>query len=211
MTADADLATALDALDRATDTPSLVIAAQTVVQLHNPKAAPSLIKTLGYNNPAVAAVATKGLISLGNNIVPQLLESLDTNNYGARAWIVKILATLRDPRGLAVLLKAIHVDIAPSVRRSATRGLAELDLKNTEQNDDLAQCFAGLLHAGHDDEWVVRYAAAYGLEQRLPDPSLTPQQHREGLMLLQGLASAQESVTVVRMRASQALDRLSSA
>ena len=80
MTADADLATARDALDRATVTPSLGSAAQTVVQRHNPKAAPSLIKTLGYNNPAVAAVATKGLISLGITL-PQLLESLDTNNY----------------------------------------------------------------------------------------------------------------------------------
>ena len=61
------------------------------------------MKVLGFNNPAVAAVATQGLIQLGREIIPILLVSLDARNYGARAWVVKVIAALRDPRGLDLM------------------------------------------------------------------------------------------------------------
>ena len=156
---------ALQTLERATSTPELVRATQALCALNDLEAAKSLVKVLGFNNPAVAAVATQGLIQLGRDTIPILLVSLDARNYGARAWVVKVIAALRDPRGLDLLEHALQADIAPSVRRSATRGLADLELSKDAAHDQLVRCFEGLLKAVRDDEWVVRYAAAYGLEQ----------------------------------------------
>ena len=204
-----DLTTAVLELDRATSTPELVQATQGICALNDANAAPTLIKVLSYNNPAVAAIATQGLIALGRAVVPDLLSSMDTGNYGARAWVVKALAALQDPRGLDLLDHALRADIAPSVRRSATRGLAELDLDLPNQLDALVRCCEGLLHAGVDDEWVVRYAAAYGLERRLLSNAVTPSLQTKAMTVLSQLASAQEPVKVVRQRADLALLRLS--
>ena len=204
-----DLTTAVMELDRATSTPELVQATRGICTLNDANAAPTLIKVLSYNNPAVAAIATQGLIALGRAIVPDLLASMDTGNYGARAWVVKALAALRDPRGLDLLDHALRADIAPSVRRSATRGLAELDLDLPNQADELVRCCEGLLHAGVDDEWVVRYAAAYGLERRLMSNALTSALQSKAMAVLSQLASVQEPVRVVRQRADLALLRVS--
>lgn len=204
-----DLTTAVLELDRATSTPELVQATRGICALNDANAAPTLIKVLSYNNPAVAAIATQGLIALGRAVVPDLLSSMDTGNYGARAWVVKALAALRDPRGLDLLDHALRADIAPSVRRSATRGLAELDLDLPNQADELVRCCEGLLQAGVDDEWVVRYAAAYGLERRLISNAVTPSLQSKAMTVLSQLASAQEPVKVVRQRADLALLRVS--
>ena len=199
---------ALQTLERATSTPELVRATQAICALNDLEAAKPLVKVLGFNNPAVAAVATQGLIQLGRDIVPTLLLSLDTHNYGARAWVVKVLAALRDPRGLDLLERALQADIAPSVRRSATRGLADLELAKDSRDDQLERCFKGLLKAGRDDEWVVRYAAAYGLEQRLCGKTMAKQLAAQGHAALKQLASDAEGVKVVQLRAQQALQRL---
>ena len=199
---------ALHTLERATSTPELVRATRAICALNDLEAAKPLVKVLGFNNPAVAAVATQGLIQLGRDIVPTLLLSLDTHNYGARAWVVKVLAALRDPRGLDLLERALQADIAPSVRRSATRGLADLELAKEAGDDQLERCFQGLLKAGRDDEWVVRYAAAYGLEQRLCGKTISKQLAAQGHAALKQLASDAEGVKVVQLRAQQALQRL---
>ena len=199
---------ALHTLERATSTPELVRATRAICALNDLEAAKPLVKVLGFNNPAVAAVATQGLIQLGRDIVPTLLVSLDTHNYGARAWVVKVLAALRDPRGLDLLERALQADIAPSVRRSATRGLADLELAKDSRDDQLERCFKGLLKAGRDDEWVVRYAAAYGLEQRLCGKTMAKQLAAQGHAALKQLASDAEGVRVVQLRAQQALQRL---
>ena len=199
---------ALQTLERATSTPELVRATQAICALNDLEATKPLVKVLGFNNPAVAAVATQGLIQLGRDIVPTLLVSLDTHNYGARAWVVKVLAALRDPRGLDLLERALQADIAPSVRRSATRGLADLELAKEAGDDQLERCFQGLLKAGRDDEWVVRYAAAYGIEQRLCGKTMAKQLAAQGHAALKQLASDAEGVRVVQLRAQQALQRL---
>ena len=206
--ATAELKAAFARLDQATSTPELVKATRALASLQDPGAAETLIKVLGFNNPAVASVATEGLIRLGCSIVPQLLVSMDARNYGARAWVVKVLATLRDPRGLELLEHALHADIAPSVRRAATRGLAELDLNNTKDADAIRRCYLGLLLAGRDDEWVVRYAAAFGLERRLQQSNPTGSISDQALALLRKLSSSSEDVKVVRLRAQLALQRL---
>ena len=206
--ATAELQAAFARLDQATSTPELVKATRALASLQDPGAAETLIKVLGFNNPAVASVATEGLIRLGCSIVPELLVSMDARNYGARAWVVKVLATLRDPRGLELLEHALHADIAPSVRRAATRGLAELDLNNTKDADAIRRCYLGLLLAGRDDEWVVRYAAAFGLERRLQQSNATGSISDQALALLRKLSSSSEDVKVVRLRAQLALQRL---
>ena len=89
---------AIETLDRASSTPELVAATRALCNLDDPEAAETLVKVLGFNNPAVASVATQGLIQLGRDVVPTLLVSMDARNYGARAWVVKALAALRDPR-----------------------------------------------------------------------------------------------------------------
>ena len=206
--ASAELTAAFARLDRATCTVELVQATQAIASLQDPEAAETLIKVLGFNNPAMASVATEGLISLGCAVVPKLLVSLDARNYGARAWVVKVLATLRDPRGLELLEHALQADIAPSVRRAATRGLAELDLNNSRDADALRRCCDGLLLAGRDDEWVVRYAAAFGLERRLQHSNVSGSMTDQALALLRQLSSSSEDVKVVRLRAQLALQRL---
>ena len=206
--ATAELTAAVEQLDRAASTAELVEATRAIAALQDTNAADALIKVLGFNNPAVASVATAGLISLGRPIVPKLLVSLDARNYGARAWVVKVLASLRDPRGLDLLEHALKADIAPSVRRAATRGLAELDLDLKADGEAIGRCCNGLLLASQDDEWVVRYAAAFGLEQRLNSSSLPAQVRAQGLASLRQLASSAEDVKVVRLRATLALERL---
>lgn len=203
-----ELDQAIRMLDSATSTPELVRATQAICALNDLEAAKPLVKVLGFNNPAVAAVATQGLIQLGRDIVPTLLVSLDSHNYGARAWVVKVLAALRDPRGLDLLERALQADIAPSVRRSATRGLADLELAKESGDDQLERCFQGLLKAGRDDEWVVRYAATYGLEQRLNSTAVSAHLAEQGRAALNQLASDAEGVRVVQLRALKALQRL---
>ena len=199
---------AIQALDRASSTPELVEATRAPCALGDPEAADTLVKVLGFNNPAVAAVATQGLIQLGRDIVPTLLVSLDARNYGARAWVVKALAALRDPRGLDLLEHALNADIAPSVRRSATRGLADLELDSMAQQQQLQRCMQGLLKAAQDDEWVVRYAAAFGLEQRLRNAAVDGSIADQAIAMLRTLASGAEDAKVVRDRAERALQRL---
>jgi len=199
---------AIEALDRARSTPELVAATRALCNLDDPEAAATLVKVLGFNNPAVASVATQGLIQLGRDVVPTLLVSMDARNYGARAWVVKALAALRDPRGLDLLEHALEADIAPSVRRSATRGLAELECDLTSANNQLNRCFRGLLKAGQDDEWVVRYAAVFGLEHRVLNAPLGDSPVDQVKAMLRLLASDGEDVKVVRLRAEQALQRL---
>ena len=202
------LGDAIRDLDRASSTPELVQATRTLCALKDPEAAETLVKVLGFNNPAVAAVATQGLIQLGRDIVPTLLVSMDARNYGARAWVVKALAALRDPRGLDLLEHALMADIAPSVRRSATRGLADLELDPVIKDQQLHRCMQGLLKSGQDDEWVVRYAAAFGLEQRLSNAAVDPSIADQAVLMLRTLASEAEDARVVRLRAALALQRL---
>ncbi|MGC6483638.1 MAG: HEAT repeat domain-containing protein [Synechococcus sp.] len=202
------LVEAIQDLNRACSTPELVRATRALCALEDPEAAETLVKVLAFNNPAVAAVATEGLIQLGRKVVPTLLVSMDARNYGARAWVVKALAALRDPRGLELLEHALESDIAPSVRRSATRGLAELDLVLPTDREPLNRCYQSLLKAGRDDEWVVRYAAVFGLERRLQTSPLATELNNQAVAMITALASNSEDVKVVRLRARLALQRL---
>jgi phycocyanobilin lyase subunit beta len=161
----ANLIRAVDTADTAT---SLRTAVQDLAAAQRSEAIPTLIAALSYNNPGAAVAAVDGLISLGAAAVPPLLEQLDLHNYTARAWAIRALAGIGDPRGLITLLGVATADFALSVRRAAARGLGMMQWHwFPEHLLEIAQAEALealLFVAQQDDEWVVRYAAVTGLQ-----------------------------------------------
>lgn len=155
---------AVDAADSAT---GLLDAVQHLADAHLEGAIPTLIAALSYNNPGAAVAAVDGLIKLGKPSVPALLEQLDQHNYTARAWAIRALAGIGDPRGLTTLLGAATADFAMSVRRAAAKGLGSLKWAEFPADEvEIAQAEAmdALLFVCDDDEWIVRYAAVAGLQ-----------------------------------------------
>ena len=166
-----------------------------------------LIELLSANNPGAAVAAVDGLIACKSAAVQPILNNLDEHNYGARAWAVRALAQIGDPRGLAVLQRAIEQDIGPSVRRAAAMGLGRIELAELSPEEKLETmeiCLAGLKLGCADGEWIVRYAAVVGLENFSRNSSNSFAQ--ACLRLLQARSQeAIEETPVVRLRAAQAL------
>jgi len=166
-----------------------------------------LIELLSANNPGAAVAAVDGLIACKTAAVQPILNNLDEHNYGARAWAVRALAQIGDPRGLAVLQRAIEQDIGPSVRRAAAMGLGRIklaELSPEEKLETMEICLAGLKLGCADGEWIVRYAAVVGLENFSRNSSNSFAQ--ACLRLLQARSQeAIEETPVVRLRAAQAL------
>lgn len=128
---------------------------------------PTLIAVLGYNNPGAAVAAVEGLIQLGEIAVQPLLEKLDAYDYGARAYAIRALAGIADPRALDILVEAAVTDFAPSVRRAAAKGLGNLRWHslNAEQiQSAIARALETLLLISQDQDWAIRYAAVVGLQ-----------------------------------------------
>jgi phycocyanobilin lyase subunit beta len=164
------------------------------------EAIPHLIRALGYNNPGAAVAAVDGLIARGEPSVMPLLELLDGYNYSARAWALRALSGIGDPRSLSLLL-----DFALSVRRAAARGLGTIKWEQMGAGEVLqaqAEVLQVLLVICGDPEWVVRYSAITGVERLLG--GLGAGAVREGAIgLLSKLAVEDEDLTV-RSRAALA-------
>jgi phycocyanobilin lyase beta subunit len=181
----------------ATDAPAPVIAC--------------LVEILGFNNPGAAVAAVDGLIAVGTEAVPSLLNGLDEHNYGARAWAVRALAGIGDVRGLELLEQALGNDIGPSVRRAAARGLGGLRLADLPAEDSPAvreRCLIALESAQADGEWVVRYAVAVALESLASPLAADDPLQARARLCLEALGGAEEETEVVRLRAGRALRRL---
>jgi phycocyanobilin lyase beta subunit len=106
-------------------------------------------------------------VQLGNAAVLPLLNQIDQYNYGGRAWAIRALAEIADPRGLETLLSAAETDFAMSVRRAAAKGLGNLcwsELPSQQVLSAQSQALKTLLLTSQDPEWVVRYASVAGLE-----------------------------------------------
>lgn len=114
------------AVDAAASPLALLEAVRGLAAVDDPAAIPTLIRVLGYNNPGAAVAAVAGLVRLGEVAVDPLLNLLDGYNYGARAWGIRALAQIGDPRALETLIPAATSDFALSVRRAATYGLGTL-------------------------------------------------------------------------------------
>ena len=158
----------IQAVEEADSSKLLLEAVQKLADARLEGAIPILIEALSYNNPGAAVASVDGLISLGSVAVPSLLELLDMHNYTARAWAIRALAGIGDPRGLVTLLGVATADFAMSVRRAAVKGLGSMkwdwfpaELQEVAQEEVLE---ALLFVAQQDEEWVVRYAAVVGLQ-----------------------------------------------
>jgi phycocyanobilin lyase subunit beta len=157
----------LQAIEAASSASALADAVEALARTGNPQATPHLIAALGYNNPGAAVAAVDGLICIGEPAVLPLLSLLDNFNYGARAWAIRALAGIGDPRGLEILLDAASADFALSVRRAAARGLGTIRWNSVslqQQGEGQGKCLAVLLGCAQDPEWVVRYAAIAGVQ-----------------------------------------------
>lgn len=157
--------TCLQAVNDADSAQGLLDAVEDLADLIDERSIPTLIQVLGFNNPGAAVAAVEGLIKIGIPAVSPLLESLDNYNYGARAWAIRALAGIGDPRGQSLLLDAAANDFSLSVRRAAARGLGVIRWADVpEREAAMLKSQTTLLTVIEDDEWVVRYAAVVGLE-----------------------------------------------
>lgn len=158
------------------DSPARMVAAvEKLAAAKDEAAIPTLIAVFGYNNPGAAVVASAGLTALGEVAVPQLLAQIDEYNYGARAYSIRTLAAIADPRALDVLLAAARSDFAPSVRRAAASGLGSLRwhlLDQPQRQTALELVLETLLFVSQDSDWSIRYAAIVGLQALLKIPQL---------------------------------------
>ncbi|BAZ16355.1 HEAT domain-containing protein [Calothrix sp. NIES-4071] len=162
-----NIAQLISAVEQADSSASLLEAVQNLASSRLEEAVPTLIAALGYNNPGAAVAAVDGLIAIGSKAVEPLLSLLDNYNYGARAWAVRALAGIGDPRGFDILLDAAENDFALSVRRAAARGLGTIHWQLLPSEQVLTkqqQAIETLIQVAKDPEWVVRYAAVTGLE-----------------------------------------------
>jgi len=157
----------IQAVDQADSSDSLLDAVEALADARLEEASPKLIAVLSYNNPGAAVAAVDGLVQLGEVAVLPLLNLMDDYNYGGRAWAIRALAGIADPRALETLLEAAATDFAMSVRRAAARGLGNLNWSKmlpSGVNPAQKRVFATLQLTCQDSEWVVRYATAVALQ-----------------------------------------------
>lgn len=202
---------AIDRLIKATveadSAPLLVKAIENLAAANHVAAIPTLIEALSYNNPGAAVAAVDGLIRIGEPAVEKILTQLDGYNYTARAWAIRALAGIGDPRGLVTLLGAATADFALSVRRAAAKGLGTMkwhwfpaDLLEIAQEEALESL---LFVAQEDDEWIVRYSAVAGLEA-LAASVVHYSSWRDRIHQQFQIIAMEDSSWAVRARATQA-------
>ncbi|MDB9535191.1 HEAT repeat domain-containing protein [Dolichospermum planctonicum CS-1226] len=154
------------AIAKAETPDQLVTAVKNLAAIKDTSAIPTLIAVFGYNNPEAAIVAAAALTEFGEVAVPQLLD-LDDYNYGARAYSIRTLAAIADPRALDVLIDTTLTDFAPSVRRAAAKGLGNLQwhkLDIVASQIATNRALETLLCICEDTDWSIRYAAVVGLQ-----------------------------------------------
>ncbi|MES1023019.1 HEAT repeat domain-containing protein [Gloeocapsa sp. BRSZ] len=166
------------AVEQADSAPRLVAAVRDLAAAEVEAGISTLIAVLGYNNPTAAVAAVQGLIQIGSPAVQPLIEQLDDYNYGARAYAIRALAAIADPRALDILLASAATDFAPSVRRAAAKGLGNLrwsELSTQQQTAAQAKVLETLAFIAQDADWSIRYAAVVGLQGLATTSELTPQ------------------------------------
>ncbi|MUL36079.1 HEAT repeat domain-containing protein [Gloeocapsopsis dulcis] len=155
------------AVEQADSAPRLVAAVKDLASAEVAAGISTLIAVLGYNNPTAAAAAVQGLIQIGSLAVQPLIAQLDDYNYGARAYAIRALAAIADPRALDILLASAATDFAPSVRRAAAKGLGALrwsELATNERSTVQTKALETLELIIKDADWSIRYAAVVGLQ-----------------------------------------------
>jgi phycocyanobilin lyase beta subunit len=96
-----------------------------------------------------------------------LLDQIDDYNYGARAYSIRTIAAIADPRALDILISTALTDFAPSVRRAAAKGLGNIHWQKLAPNEAeiaINRALETLLLICEDADWSIRYAAIVGLQ-----------------------------------------------
>jgi phycocyanobilin lyase beta subunit len=202
----------IQAVEEADSSKLLLEAVQNLAAARLEGAIPILIEALSYNNPGAAVASVDGLILLGSASVPPLLELLDMHNYTARAWAIRALAGIGDPRGLVTLLGVATADFAMSVRRAAVKGLGTMkwhwfpdELRDVAQEEALE---ALLFVAQQDEEWVVRYASVVGLQSLAIAIADTHPEWRSAIQTQFNIMSCNDEVLAIRGRVWLAQQKL---
>ncbi len=203
----------LQAVEQADSAQAMLDAVEALAELQDEGAIDTLIRVLGYNNPGAAVAAVDGLIQIGTPAASALLTQMDGYNYGARAWALRVLAGIGDPRGLDLLLETAAEDFSLSVRRAAARGLGIIQweqLDKTACQKAQTKAKETLLKVVKDPEWVVRYGAVVGLQGVGTAAIAYGFTHLVG-PIEQGLRDriAKDSTPAVQARAQWALSQLS--
>ncbi|MBE9029780.1 HEAT repeat domain-containing protein [filamentous cyanobacterium LEGE 11480] len=197
----------LQSIEAAANATELADAVKALAEEAIPETAPELIRALNYNNPGAAVAAVDGLIEIGDRAVQPLLDLLDNYNYGARAWALRALSGIGDPRSLSLLLDTAENDFALSVRRAAAYGLGSIHWEKMP-NDQVAaaqkQCLAVLLELCRDPEWIVRYAAIAAIESLI---NSTPSLFSDSRVSLEQTHQTDPEMAV-KARAELALQRI---
>ena len=157
----------LQAVEEADSSQGMIDAVEALAELQDKGATDMLIRVLGYNNPGAAVAAVDGLIKIGTPAASAVLAQIDGYNYGARAWALRVLAGIGDPRGLDLVLETAAEDFSLSVRRAAARGLGAIQwekMADAERKEAQIKARDTLLKVTTDPEWVVRYGAVVGLQ-----------------------------------------------
>lgn len=202
-----DIRSLVDAVDTADSAPALIGAVRSLAAAQSPAAVTTLITVLGFNNPGAAVAAVDGLVALGQDAVPALLEQIDGYNYGARAWAIRALSMIGDPRALGVLVETARGDFALSVRRAAAKGLGFIQWDRLSDADCLPaqmQALSALTVAINDSEWVVRYASVVGLAELARVLTSADDMKHDILAVLAAIAQEDDEIAV-RARAQWAL------
>lgn len=203
--------TLIQAVEQADSSPRLLAAVRTLANAKIEAGIPTLIAVLSYNNPGAAVAAVDGLVKLGDVAVEPLLNLLDEYNYGGRAWAIRALAQLADPRALDTLLNAAETDFALSVRRAAAKGLGDIQwLKLSPEEIFSAQgrVLKTLQITCHDPEWVVRYASVVGLQGLATAVAETQPDYWQQIIAHFEQLTKDESDLAVRARVQFALAQL---
>lgn len=206
----ATVAELVRAVEAADSKGAMVVAVHHLAAAQDVAAIPTLITVLGYNNPGAAVAAVDGLVALGQDAVPALLEQIDGYNYGARAWAIRAVALIGDPRALPVLLETAKGDFALSVRRAAARGLGTIDwakLPSNQAPSSQQEVLGVLIGAAQDPEWVVRYAAMAALEG-LAKALAEPETQKPPILACLQQVFHHDETPAVQARACMALETL---
>lgn len=206
----ATVAELIRAVEAADSKGAMVVAVNQLAAAQEAAAIPTLITVLGYNNPGAAVAAVDGLVALGHEAVPALLEQIDGYNYGARAWAIRAVALIGDPRALPVLLETAKGDFALSVRRAAARGLGTIDWAQVPSGQAVLsqrEVLAVLIGAAQDPEWVVRYAAIAALEG-LAKALVKPETQKPPILTCLNQVFHHDETPAVQARAYRALEVL---
>ena len=210
----ADLSRLLKAIDDAPTAIALVDAVRDLAAVKSPEAIPYLMEALTFNNPGAAVAAVEGLVALGTIAVEPIMAQIDGYNYGARAWATRALSEIGDPRALELMLAVADGDFAPSVRRSAVKGLGCLrweELSSETCQTQQEQVVPVMVKACTDVEWVVRYGAIAGIQAFRQNPTLqTPATDSIRQTLVDSLKQvcAKDSDLGIRLRSRYALQTL---